>query len=195
MSDLSDDFARMRTRTPVSPTPVAGPSYIRTAPAAQTQEEFLRQYTTWNIMYASNPITAGPPPQPPAVMQYTSPRNRPLPPTPPSPVVRLPREPVRHNQGLFEGSRLGKSIANKPDTFDGDKAKFRNWYRGVQWYLMGFDNMPSAWQTILITLSYMKGENAAGQYADLFAETRDINMTVEEFEKDLIATFQPASLK
>ena len=129
-------------------------------------------------------------------MQYTSPRNRPLPATPPSPVVRLPREPApRNNQGLFEGSRLGKSIANKPDTFDGNKAKFRNWYRGIQWYLMGFDNMPSARQTILITLSYMKGDNAAGRYADLFAETRDVNMTVEEFEKDLIATFQPASLK
>ena len=55
--------------------------------------------------------------------------------------------------------------------------------------------MPTARQTILITLSYMKGDNAAGRYADLFAETRDINMTVEDFEKDLIATFQPASLK
>ena len=60
---------------------------------------------------------------------------------------------------------------------------------------MGFDNMPSARQTILITLSYMKGDNAAGRYVDLFAETRDVNMTVKEFEEDLIATFQPASLK
>ena len=41
----------------------------------------------------------------------------------------------------------------------------------------------------------MKGDNAAGRYADLFAETRNVNMTVEDFEKDLIATFQPASLK
>ena len=60
---------------------------------------------------------------------------------------------------------------------------------------MGFDNMLSARQTILITLSYMKGDNTAGRYVDLFAETRDINMTVKEFEEDLIATFQPASLK
>ena len=35
----------------------------------------------------------------------------------------------------------------------------------------------------------------AGQYANLFAETRSINMLFDDFEKDLVATFQPTSLK
>ena len=60
---------------------------------------------------------------------------------------------------------------------------------------MGFDDMSSDWQSILITLSYMKGNNAAGQYTNLFAETRNINMSFDDFEKDLVANFQSTSLK
>ena len=41
----------------------------------------------------------------------------------------------------------------------------------------------------------MKGNNAAGQYANLFAETKSIDMTFDNFEKDLIETFQLVSLK
>ena len=67
--------------------------------------------------------------------------------------------------------------------------------QGIKWYLMGFNDMPSNRQSILITLSYMKGNNAAGQYANLFVETRSIDMTFDNFEKDLIETFQLASLK
>ena len=44
-------------------------------------------------------------------------------------------------------------------------------------------------------LSYMKGNNPAGRYTNLFTETKSINMTFDDFEKDLITTFQPASLK
>ena len=41
----------------------------------------------------------------------------------------------------------------------------------------------------------MEGNNPAGQYTNLFVETKSINMMFDDFEKDLIATFQPASLK
>ena len=54
---------------------------------------------------------------------------------------------------------------------------------------MGFDDMPSNWQSILIMLSYKKGNSVAGQYANLFVETRSINMMFDGFEKDLVATF------
>ena len=98
--------------------------------------------------------------------------------------------------GLHQnGSRLGKSITAKPDVFTGNKTKFHDWMQGIKWYLMGFDDMLSNRQSILITLSYMKGNNAAGRYANLFAETKSINMTFDNFEKDLVMTFQPTSLK
>ena len=60
---------------------------------------------------------------------------------------------------------------------------------------MGFDDMLSDQQSILITLSYMKDNNAAGRYTNLFGETRSINMSFDDFEKDLVTTFQPTSLK
>ena len=200
MSDLSDDFAAMRTRTPLSPTPQPATSFIQTAPRAQTFEEFQEQYATWNILYAANLATAGLPPQPPAVAPYTSPRNRPLPQTPTTPLVNLTQAPripaINPYLGLHQnGSRLGKSIATKPDVFTGDKTKFRDWMQGVKWYLMGFDDVPSNRQSILITLSYMKGNNPARRYANLFAETKSIDMMFDDFEKDLVATFQLASLK
>ena len=60
---------------------------------------------------------------------------------------------------------------------------------------MGFDDMLTAQQGILIMLSYMRGNNVAGWYTDLFTETKNINMMFEEFEMDLTQTFQPASMK
>ena len=146
MSNLSDDFAAMRTRTPLSPTPQPATSFTQMAPRAWTFEEFQEQYTTWNILYAANLATAGLPPQPPAATPYISPRNQPLPQMPTPPPINLnPQVPaINPYLGLHQNrSHLGKSITAKPDVFTGNKTKFCNWMQGIKWYLMGFDDIPS----------------------------------------------------
>ena len=57
---------------------------------------------------------------------------------------------------------LGKSVLAKPDMFDGDKSKYVQWSRQITMYFARFDNEPSDTQKILMTLSYMKGNNAVG---------------------------------
>ena len=48
---------------------------------------------------------------------------------------------------------------------------------------------------MLIILSYMKGDNAAGRFADLMVTTRGIDtMSFTSFEEKLRKTFQPAAL-
>ncbi|KAF8549523.1 hypothetical protein OG21DRAFT_1488458 [Imleria badia] len=63
---------------------------------------------------------------------------------------------------------IGKSLAAKPEMYDGDKAKFIQWMRNVTLYIAGFERQPSDLQKIMMLLSYMRGENTAGQFADLF---------------------------
>lgn len=65
---------------------------------------------------------------------------------------------------------LGKSISAKPDMFDGDKSKYVQWSRQIAVYFAGFDNEPNDAQKILMTLSYMKGNNVAGRFADLYVQ-------------------------
>ena len=48
---------------------------------------------------------------------------------------------------------------------------------------------------MLIILSYMKGDNAAGRFADLMVTTRGIDtMSFASFEEKLKKIFQPATL-
>ena len=48
---------------------------------------------------------------------------------------------------------------------------------------------------MLIILSYMKGDNAAGRFTDLMVTTRGINtMSFASFKEKLKKTFQPATL-
>ena len=48
---------------------------------------------------------------------------------------------------------------------------------------------------MLIMLSYMKGNNMAGRFADLMVTTRDIDtMSFTSFEEKLKKIFQPATL-
>ena len=69
------------------------------------------------------------------------------------------------------------------------------WWRTVNLYLSGFEVDPTDRQKMLIILSYMKGDNVAGRFADLMVTTRGIDMmSFSSFEEKLRKTFQPAGL-
>ena len=85
----------------------------------------------------------------------------------------------------------------KPDEFNGDKSKFIQWICAVRLFIAGFEREPSSYQQILLILSYMKGDNAAGQYANLFVlenSHKIRSMPIDEFIKGLAETFMPAAL-
>ena len=51
------------------------------------------------------------------------------------------------------------------------------------------------WQKMLIILSYIKGDNAAGRFTDIMVTTRGIDMmSFVSFEEKLKKTFQLAAL-
>ena len=86
---------------------------------------------------------------------------------PRTPRVNLPSRP--QSPGLFAPNplvrpniRIGKSIASKPNPYDGDQVKYIQWWRMVELYLASFEEEPSDRQKVLIVLSYMKGQNTAG---------------------------------
>ena len=127
----------------------------------------------------------------PILPQRPSP-SRPLP-TPPSVHGGLSRSAARRFPN--PSPKLGKSLASKPDLYDGNKARFVQWWRTVTLYLSGFESEPTDWQKMLIILSYMKGDNTAGRFADLMVTTRGIDtMSFVSFEERLRKTFQPAAL-
>ena len=129
--------------------------------------------------------------------------------SPPSPRVHLPYTPSQRPQlhmnippirGMPDTSTkgLGKSISAKPDMYDGDKSKYVQWSRQLAVYFAGFDSNPNDTQKILITLSYMKGNNAAGRFADLYVQQKgdQIRLTLySEFKTRLDGLFMPAALK
>ena len=97
----------------------------------------------------------------------------------------------------MSGGGLGKSIMAKPDVFDGDKTKFIQWLCTICLFIAGFDREPTHFQQILLILSYMKGDNAAGQFTDLFVLSNSKamrTMTIEEFIGGLAEMFVPAAL-
>jgi len=97
------------------------------------------------------------------------------------------------------GSRHpGKSVVAKPDLFDGSKDKYVQWRRSLILYLAGYEHPPSSSQKIMITLSYMRGDNAAGRFADLYAiqhqsDFRDISWA--GFCNELDTMFFPVALR
>lgn len=63
---------------------------------------------------------------------------------------------------------------------------------------MGFNKDPNNSQKILMTLSYMKGNNAAGQFTDLYIQQQGASlrfMLYSKFKKRLNSLFMPAMLK
>ena len=93
---------------------------------------------------------------------------------------------------------LGKSVSAKPDMFDGDKSKYVQWSRQLAVYFAGYDNEPNDAQKILMTLSYMKGNNAAGRFADLYIQQKAGSLRstpYPEFCDKLNSLFMPAALK
>ena len=64
--------------------------------------------------------------------------------------------------------RFGKVNHGETRQVQRDKLKFIQWIHTVRLYIAGFEREPSSYQQILLILSYMNGDNAAGRYADLF---------------------------
>ena len=124
----------------------------------------------------------------------------------------MPQSPFRRNQpertpampsmrptgAPASTRRIGKSIAAKPEMYDGNKEKFLQWWRTLLFYLMGFENMPTDEQKIMIAISYMRGDNAAGRFADLYAQEVDFDtdaQTFDEFTKKVGETFLPKEIR
>ena len=118
----------------------------------------------------------------------------PIPPQRPSPSRPLPTPPSVHGGLSWSAARgfpssspkLGKSLAAKPDPYNGNTTWFVQWWRTVNLYLSGFETDLTDRQKMLIILSYMKGDNAAGRFADLMVTTRGINtMSFASFKEKL----------
>jgi len=108
-----------------------------------------------------------------------------------------------HSPGLFAPNplvrpniQIGKSIASKPDPYDGDQVKYIQWWWCVELYLAGFEEEPSNRQKILIILSYMKGQNIAGHWVDLYV-TQGLNSvcSFNKFTEQLKKMFQPPDIR
>lgn len=50
-------------------------------------------------------------------------------------------------------------------------------------YLMGFKNMPTDEQKIMIAISYMRDDNATGRFTNLYAQEVDFDMDTQMFEQ------------
>ena len=188
-----------QNQPPITPAPIP----IEGIPGLQTWANQFAQWAEQNrAFFESSP--AGLPPPPPDLDNVTPVlRGAPMPPQRPSPSRPLPTPPSVHG-GLSRSAargfpspspKLGKSLASKPDPYDGNKARFVQWWRTVTLYLSGFESEPTDRQKMLIILSYMKGDNAAGRFADLMVTTRGIDtMSFTSFEERLRKMFQPAAL-
>ena len=149
---------------------------MRPRPDFQDYNQFATTYNSWrDLVDAVGIEQAGLLPR----MEYVHPNEQ-------SP------SPITNTKGL------GKSISAKPDMYDGDKSKYVQWSRQVAVYFAGFDSEPTDAQKILMTLSYMKGNNAAGRFTDLYVQQKgdQICLTLySEFKKKLDGLFMPAALK
>ena len=113
-------------------------------------------------------------PTPPTVRIPTSPLQRQrttlIQPTI-APATPAPASAIAHQMPISSpNAKIRKSIAAKPEMFDSSKEKFLQWWRTMVFYLMGFENTPNDVQQIMIVLSYMRGDNAAGRFADLYTQ-------------------------
>ena len=184
---------------PITPAPIP----IEGIPGLQTWANQFAQWAETNRAFFEASPAGLPPPPPdldnvtpimrgaPTLTQWPSP-SHPLP-TPPSIHGGLSRSAAR---GFPNPSpKLGKSLASKPDPYDRNKACFVQWWRTINLYLSGFESEPTDRQKMLIILSYMKGDNTAGRFADLMVTTKGIDtMSFTSFEEKLRKTFQPAAL-
>ena len=63
-------------------------------------------------------------------------------------------------------------------------------------YILGFESQPTNMQQIMIVISYMRGDNAARRFTDLYAQEHHLGQhTFEEFSDLLAETFLPKELK
>jgi len=113
-----------------------------------SQITFNVLYHEWYLDFQQNPTLTGPPPlpytRPAAPMLVLLPHTRVY---SPPPHVNLPVS--------ASSCGIGKSLATKPESYDGDKEKYVQWWQTVQLYIAGFDIEPTDQQKILIVLSYV----------------------------------------
>ena len=61
---------------------------------------------------------------------------------------------------------------------------------------MGFENLLTDTQSIMIVISYMRGDNVAGRFADLYAQENQLGRHLfEKFVELLEDTFLPKEMK
>jgi len=130
------------TPTQSPPSPVD----FNMGPIPQTADDFAWMYQNWYIQSLHDPNAAGPPPMPFIVQQpppsrFQTPITIRTPASPRSPIPRaghMPRTsrvnlPLSQPQspGLFAPNplvrpniQIGKSIASKPDPYDGERVKY-----------------------------------------------------------------------
>jgi len=175
--EMSPESSLMPTQSPPSPIDFTmGPIHMA--------DDFAQTHLNWYTHSLHNASAAGPPPILFIVQEnFPSPHQTSItihtPASPCSPIPQagfMPRTPQVNlpswpqSPGLFAPNPLvqpniwiGKSIASKPDLYDGDRTKYILWWCTVELYLTGFEKEPSDHQKVLIVLSYMKGQNAAGR--------------------------------
>ena len=182
-----------------TPTPIP----IEGIPSLQTWVTRFAQWAEENRVFFKASPAELPPPPPDLNNVIPIMWGVPIPPQCPSPSQPLPTPSSIHGGLSWSTARgfpspspkLGKSLAAKPDSYDGNKTQFVQWRRTVNLYLSSFEMDLTDWQKMLIILSYMKGDNAAGRFADLMVTTRGIDtMSFTSFEEKLKKTFQPATL-
>ncbi|KAI9569418.1 hypothetical protein HD554DRAFT_2171219 [Boletus coccyginus] len=154
------------------------PAVARAPRLADSETTFHALYREWYLEFQRNPVLAGPPPVP-----YTR------------PAVSAPALPP-DTRAYYSPPPIGKSLTAKLEAYDGIKEKYVQWWRTVRLYIAGFDVEPTDQQKILIALSYMTGNNAAGRFADLyFMQGLLASSTFDAFKAKLDAAFRPASLQ
>ena len=156
---------------------------------ANSQTTFDALYRDWYLRFQQSPTLAGPPPVP-----YTQSAAHV---TSPMPAVHAYSPPPRVNLPVNAPPRgIGKSLAAKPEAYDGTKEKYVQWWHTIQLYIAGFDAEPTDRQKILIVLSYMKGSNAAGRFTGLYVTQGLLApLTFDEFMAKLDDAFRPAALQ
>jgi len=121
---------------------------------------------------------------------------------PRTPRINLPPLQLQ-SPGLFTPNplvrpniQIGKSITSKPDLYDGDQVKYIQWWQTVELYLARFEEEPSDRQKVLIVLSYIKEQDAAGRWVDLYiSQGLNTVCSFNDFADQLKKTFQPPNIQ
>ena len=180
LEEFVEAYARWQHTYALSPALAGPPPNMPMMPIQQPSPRSTAQFAIPRSTPTPSSGSSSPSrytPTPPTVRIPTSPLRRqrttliqPIRPLT-TPATPAPASAIAHQVPIpTSNGKIGKSIAAKPEMFDGSKEKFLQWWRTMVFYLMGFENAPNDVQQIMIVLSYMRGDNAAGRFADLYAQ-------------------------